>query len=65
MFLITLYMSFIYGLIYLFLGAYPILFQKIYGMNEGVGSLPFIALTVGQFLGNIYIMLGLDRASVS
>jgi DHA1 family multidrug resistance protein-like MFS transporter len=56
-FLITLYMSFIYGLIYLFLGAYPIVFQGVHGMNEGVGGLPFIGLIVGQLCGGIYIMI--------
>lgn len=56
-FLITLYMSFIYGLIYLFLGAYPIVFQGVHGMDEGVGGLPFIALIIGQLLGGLYIML--------
>lgn len=55
-FLITLYMSFIYGLIYLFLGAYPIVFEDVHGMNAGVGRLPFIALIIGQFLGGIYIL---------
>ncbi len=56
-FLITLYMSFIYGLIYLFLGAYPIVFQGVHGMNEGVGGLPFIGLIIGQLCGGVYIMI--------
>ncbi|KIW11098.1 hypothetical protein PV08_10397 [Exophiala spinifera] len=56
-FLITLYMSFIYGLIYLFLGAYPLVFQKVRGMNLGVGGLPFIGLILGQLCGGVYIMI--------
>ncbi|KIW43083.1 uncharacterized protein PV06_04228 [Exophiala oligosperma] len=56
-FLITLYMSFIYGLMYLFLGAYPLVFQKVRGMNLGVGGLPFIALILGQICGGVYIMI--------
>jgi DHA1 family multidrug resistance protein-like MFS transporter len=56
-FLITIYMSFIYGLIYLFLGAYPIVFQKVHGMNEGVGGLPFIGLIIGQLCGGVSIMI--------
>ncbi|GAB1207446.1 hypothetical protein APSETT445_006163 [Aspergillus pseudonomiae] len=56
-FLVTLYMSFIYGLMYALLGAYPIVFQKIHGMNLGVGSLPFIALIIGEFAGGAYTLL--------
>lgn len=35
--LLSIYMAFIYGLLYLFLTAYPIVFQQIHGMNPGVG----------------------------
>jgi DHA1 family multidrug resistance protein-like MFS transporter len=56
LFLITLYMSFIYGLIYLFLGAYPIVFQEVHGMNLGVGGLPFFGLVIGTCLAGLYIM---------
>lgn len=56
-FLITLYMSFIYGLMYLFLGAYPLVFSKVRGMNLGVGGLPFIGLIIGQLCGGLYIMV--------
>ncbi|PKY01063.1 MFS general substrate transporter [Aspergillus campestris IBT 28561] len=57
-FLVTVYMSFIYGLMYALLAAYPVVFQGIHGMNLGVGSLPFIGLIVGEFLGGIYTLLG-------
>ena len=57
-FLVTLYMSFIYGLMYALLAAYPVVFQGIHGMNLGVGSLPFIGLIVGEFLGGVYTLLG-------
>ncbi|GFF41824.1 uncharacterized transporter C36.03c [Aspergillus udagawae] len=46
--LISLYMSFIYGLVYALLEAYPYVFESVYGMNPGVGGLPFIALIIGQ-----------------
>ncbi|RAL61348.1 hypothetical protein DID88_009484 [Monilinia fructigena] len=39
--LISIYMAFIYGLLYLFLTAYPIVFQQIHGFSPGVGGLPF------------------------
>ncbi|KAL4880915.1 major facilitator superfamily domain-containing protein [Aspergillus karnatakaensis] len=46
--------SFVYGLLYLFLTAYPITFQRIHGMNPGVGGLPFLAVIVGQFLAGLF-----------
>jgi DHA1 family multidrug resistance protein-like MFS transporter len=55
--LITIYMSFIYGLLYVFLSAYPIVFQGVYGMNLGVGGLPFFGLVIGQLLAGLYILL--------
>jgi DHA1 family multidrug resistance protein-like MFS transporter len=54
---VTVYMSFIYGLMYALLDAYPIVFQGIHGMNLGVGGLPFIGLIVGEFGGGAYILL--------
>ncbi|KAL5342434.1 major facilitator superfamily domain-containing protein [Aspergillus crustosus] len=46
--------SFVYGLLYLFLTAYPIIFQQIHGMNPGVGGLPFLAVIVGEFLAGLF-----------
>jgi len=55
--LLSLYMSFIYGLLYLFLTAYPIVFQRIHGMNTGVGGLPLIGMITGELLAGLYIVL--------
>ncbi|KAJ5312978.1 hypothetical protein PENANT_c018G03255 [Penicillium antarcticum] len=49
--LITLYMGFIYGFLYLCFEAYPIAFQEQRGWNPGVGQLPFLAITVGVLAG--------------
>lgn len=49
--------SFVYGLLYLFLTAYPIIFQQTYGMNPGVGGLPFLAVIVGQHLAGLAMYL--------
>ncbi|BCR88462.1 MFS transporter [Aspergillus chevalieri] len=57
-FLVTLYTSFIYGLMYALLGAYPVVFQGIYGMNLGVGSLSFIGLIIGELLGGAFTLMG-------
>ena len=44
---VTLYLSFIYGLLYCFLTAYPIVFQGVYHMSPGVGGLPFFGMVIG------------------
>ncbi|SMQ49441.1 unnamed protein product [Zymoseptoria tritici ST99CH_3D7] len=49
--LVTLYMSLIYGIIYLFFEAFPITFQQQRGYNLGVGSLPFLAVLIGVLCG--------------
>jgi DHA1 family multidrug resistance protein-like MFS transporter len=51
LFLITVYMSIVYGILYLFFSAYPISFQEKRGWNGGVGALPFIGIGVGVLLG--------------
>lgn len=43
-------MAFIYGLLYLFLTAYPLVFQGVYHMNPGVGGLPFFGMVSGQVI---------------
>ena len=51
LFLMTIYMAFVYGIIYLLFEAYPVSFQEERAWNAGVGSLPFIAITGGVFCG--------------
>lgn len=54
---LSIYMAFIYGLLYLFLTAYPIVFQQIHGMNPGVGGLPFFGMIMGMFSAGVTIVL--------
>lgn len=56
-FLLSIYMSFIYGLLYLFLTAYPIVFQRIHGFSPGVGGLPFFGMIIGQLSAGLFIVL--------
>ena len=51
--LIGLYLSFVYGLMYVTLSAYPLVFQKVHGMNPGVGSLPFFGMALGMILSGV------------
>lgn len=47
---ITLYMSFVYGCIYLLFEAYPVVFTKGHNLDAGVSGLVFLPLPVGGFL---------------
>jgi DHA1 family multidrug resistance protein-like MFS transporter len=55
--LITIYMSFIYGLLYLFLTAYALVFQGVYGFNAGVAGLPYFGLVIGEVIAFTYVVL--------
>jgi DHA1 family multidrug resistance protein-like MFS transporter len=55
--LLSVYMAFIYGLLYLFLTAYPLVFQGVHGMNLGVGGLPFFGMITGQLLAGMVIFI--------
>jgi MFS transporter, DHA1 family, multidrug resistance protein len=57
-FLLSVYTAFIYGVLYVFLTAYPIAFQQIRGWNSGVGALPMLAMIIGELLACAYLMLG-------
>ncbi|KAF4772220.1 hypothetical protein N7455_009060 [Penicillium solitum] len=55
--LITLYVGFIYGFLYLCFVAYPISFQEQRGWNDGVGALPFVAVICGVFCACLIIVV--------
>ncbi|KAL9092314.1 MAG: hypothetical protein Q9165_004488 [Trypethelium subeluteriae] len=54
---LSIYMAFIYGLLYLFLTFYPIVFQGVHGMNPGVGGLPYFGIITGEILAGVAIMI--------
>ncbi|KAJ5586974.1 uncharacterized protein N7459_002739 [Penicillium hispanicum] len=54
--LVSMYMSFIYGLVYALLEAYPYVFQHTYKMKLGMDGLPFIGLIIGQVLACAFIL---------
>lgn len=49
--LLTAYMSYLYGVIYLLFQAYPISFHEERGWSLGVSSLPFVSFIVGIAMG--------------
>jgi MFS transporter, DHA1 family, multidrug resistance protein len=55
--LLSVYMAFIYGLLYLMLTAYPLIFQGVHHFNGGVGGLPFFGMITGQLLAGVMIVL--------
>lgn len=56
-FLIALYASFTYGILYACLGAFPVAFEEVRGWSPVVGSCAFLALLVGVFFGSAVNLL--------
>ena len=55
--LITLYQSFIFGLLYLFSQSYSIAFEEVRQWQHDLGSLPLLALIVGVAAGLFIIIV--------
>jgi MFS transporter, DHA1 family, multidrug resistance protein len=56
-FLVALYASFCYGILYMQLGAIPIIFGDVRGWSSFVATLPFLCILIGAILGaatNVY-----------
>ncbi|KAL4801071.1 major facilitator superfamily domain-containing protein [Aspergillus venezuelensis] len=53
-FLLSLYLAIIYGILYLLFAAYPIVFQQVRGWSEGKGGLAFIGVLVGILFATAY-----------
>ncbi|EGX44778.1 hypothetical protein AOL_s00188g116 [Orbilia oligospora ATCC 24927] len=56
-FFVSLYVAFIYGMLYLMLTAYPIVFIQYHHIMGGKSSLPFIGLILGQITGGMIVFL--------
>lgn len=55
--LISIYMAFIYGILYLFLTAYPFVFEGVHHMTPGVSGLTFFGMIVGELIAGIAVLL--------
>ncbi|WVQ85714.1 hypothetical protein IAT38_007880 [Cryptococcus sp. DSM 104549] len=51
--ILSIYTALIYGILYLFFAAYPIIFQTGHGWNTGIGGLAFLGVLVGTILSVI------------
>lgn len=52
--LLSIYMSIVYGTLYLLFAAYPIVYQELRGWSEGVGGLAFLGIAIGMILALLY-----------
>ncbi|OKO98010.1 hypothetical protein PENSUB_9590 [Penicillium subrubescens] len=48
--LLSIYMAFVYGTLYMLFDAFPIAFQEIRGWSEGIGGLPFLSVLIGMMV---------------
>ncbi|KAL7806285.1 major facilitator superfamily domain-containing protein [Trichoderma aethiopicum] len=55
--LLSIYMSFIYGLLYLFFTAYPLVFVGVHHFNAGQSGLTFFGMIIGELIATITIIL--------
>ncbi|WVO13057.1 hypothetical protein L204_100667 [Cryptococcus depauperatus] len=54
--ILSIYTALIYGILYLFFAAYPIIFQIGHGWNVGIGGLAFLGVLVGTILSVLLSM---------
>ncbi|PLB51375.1 putative MFS transporter [Aspergillus steynii IBT 23096] len=50
----SLYMAIVYGTVYMFMGAMPVVYNEGRGWRPGIGGLAFIGIAVGIILGLFY-----------
>lgn len=58
---LSVYMAFIYGLLYLFLTAYPFVFQGVHHFNAGQSGLAFFGMIIGQLIAGTVVLLDQPR----
>lgn len=58
---VTLYMSFVYGIVYLLFEAYPFVFVKNHGFNAGENGLAFLGFFAGGVLATVVYMTVVER----
>jgi DHA1 family multidrug resistance protein-like MFS transporter len=53
---LSIYMSFIYGILYLFLTAYPLVFVGVHGFSSGQSGLTFFGMIAGQIIAGAVVL---------
>ncbi|PYH93834.1 MFS general substrate transporter [Aspergillus ellipticus CBS 707.79] len=54
---ITIYMAFVYGLLFLFFEGFPIAFEQVRGWKPQIAALPFLGLAIGVIVAGVAIIL--------
>lgn len=54
--LLSIYMSFIYGILYLFLTAYPLVFRGVHGFSAGKSGLCFFGMIIGELISGVVVL---------
>ena len=62
-FLVAIYLSVVYTLLYMLFTIYPIVFQMKRGWNAGVGELPLLGTVCGACIGGLIVLWGSSRDS--
>ncbi|EAW16944.1 MFS transporter [Aspergillus fischeri NRRL 181] len=57
----SLYMAIIYGTVYMFMSAMPIVYNEQRGWSEGIGGLAFMGIAVGIIIGLVYAIYDNNR----
>lgn len=54
--LITVYMSILYGTLFMLFSAFPIVFEEVRGWSQGIGGLAFTGVAIGMLLGVVHMV---------
>ncbi|KUI73739.1 hypothetical protein VM1G_09306 [Cytospora mali] len=54
--LLSIYMSFVYGILYLFLTAYPLVFQGVHHFSSGKSGLCFLGMVIGELIAGVVVL---------
>jgi len=58
---ISIYMSFVYALLYMLMAALPVIYGEMRGMGPVVSTLPFLSVFIGILFGGLLIILDKER----
>lgn len=61
-FLVAIYLSVVYCLLYMLFSIYPIVYQEKRGWNAGVGELPLLGTALGACIGGAYVFWDTARS---
>ncbi|KAG6360127.1 hypothetical protein INS49_011183 [Diaporthe citri] len=54
--LLSIYMSFVYGILYLFLTAYPLVFVGVHGFKSSSSGLCFFGMIIGELIAGVVVL---------